>query len=78
MRMEKSLQKFYKKGEQGIMKINEDYSLTINTEINAENIRRALKVLTDNGIDPDEAGVVLEAIGYTLLDVCLDTDGMTS
>lgn len=59
------------------MEINKDYSLTVNTEINAENIKRALKVLIDNGIDPDEAGVVLEAIGYTLLDVCLDTDGMT-
>lgn len=59
------------------MKVNEDYRLAINTEINAENIRRTLKVLTDNGIDPDEAGVVLDAIGYTLLDTCLDTDGMT-
>ena len=59
------------------MEVNKDYSLTVNTEINAENIKRALKVLIDNGIDPDEAGVVLEAIGYTLLDVCLDTDGIT-
>ncbi len=59
------------------MKVNKDYNLVINTEINAENIRRTLKVLIDNGIDPDEAGVVLEAIGYTLLDMCLDTDGMT-
>lgn len=38
------------------MKVNEEYSLAVNTEINAENIRRALKVLIDNGIDPDEAG----------------------
>lgn len=59
------------------MKVNKDYNLVINTEINAENIKRTLKVLIDNGIDPDEAGVVLEAIGYTLLDMCLDTDGMT-
>lgn len=59
------------------MKVNEDYNLAINTEINAENIKRTLKVLIDNGIDPDEAGVALEAIGYTLLDMCLDTDGMT-
>lgn len=49
------------------MKVNEDYSLAVNTEINAENIRRALKVLIDNGIDPDEAGVVLDAIGCTLI-----------
>ena len=59
------------------MKVNEDYSLTVNTELNAENIRRTLKVLIDNGIDPDEAGVVLDASGYTLLDTCLDTDRMT-
>lgn len=59
------------------MKVNEDYRLAVNTEINAENIKRALKVLIDNGIDTNEAGVVLEAIGYTLLDMCLDTDGMT-
>lgn len=31
-------------------------------------IRRAEKVLIDNGIDEDEAGVVLQAIGYVLLD----------
>lgn len=49
------------------MKVNEDYSLAVNTEINAENIRRALKVLVDNGIDPDEAGGVLDAIGCTLI-----------
>lgn len=49
------------------MKVNEDYSLAVNTEINAENIRRALKVLIDNGIDPDEAGVVLDTIGCTLI-----------
>ena len=49
------------------MKVNEDYSLAVNTEINAENIRRALKVLIDNGLDPDEAGVVLDAIGCTLI-----------
>lgn len=27
----------------------------------------AEKVLIDNGIDADEAGIVLQAIGYTLL-----------
>lgn len=26
------------------------------------------QVLTDNGIDPDEVAVVLQAIGYVLLD----------
>ena len=55
--------------EKNIMKVNKDYSLTVNTEINAENIKRALKVLIDNGIDLDEAEIVLDAIGYALLDV---------
>ena len=32
------------------------------------NIRRAEQVLIDNGIEKDEAGTVLQAIGYTLLD----------
>ena len=36
--------------------------------INDENIKRTLKVLEDNGIEKDEFGYVLEAIGYTLLD----------
>lgn len=45
------------------------------TTLTAENIKRALQVLIDNGIEPDEAGVVLQAIGYTLLDTELDCDG---
>ncbi len=36
--------------------------------ITREDIRRAEKVLIDNGIEPDEASTVLQAIGYTLLD----------
>ena len=51
------------------MEINKDYSLTVNTEINAEKIKKALKVLTDNGIDLDKAEIVLDAIGYALLDM---------
>ena len=31
-------------------------------------IRRAENVLIDNGIDKDEADIVLQAIGYVLLD----------
>ena len=34
----------------------------------AEHIRKALQVLVDNGIEEDEAPIVLQAIGYTLLD----------
>lgn len=33
-------------------------------QINSSNIRKAEEVLIDNGIEPDEAGVVLQAIGY--------------
>ena len=33
-----------------------------------EQIKKAEQVLIDNGIEPDEATVVLQAIGYTLLD----------
>ena len=33
-----------------------------------KHIRKALQVLVDNGIEEDEAPIVLQAIGYTLLD----------
>ena len=33
-----------------------------------ESIRKAEQVLIDNGIEPDEAPVVLQALGYVLLD----------
>lgn len=36
--------------------------------ISIHNIRRAEQVLIDNGIDKDEVQVVLQAIGYALLD----------
>ena len=45
------------------------------TTLTAEHIKRTLQVLTDNGIESSEAGVVLQAIGYTLLDTELDCDG---
>lgn len=38
------------------------------TEVSAEDIRRSQQVLIDNGIDEDEVDVVLQALGYTLLD----------
>lgn len=40
-----------------------------NTEITQEQIKRAEQCLIDNGIDEDEAYVVLQALGYILLDV---------
>ena len=36
--------------------------------IGKDNIVRAERVLADNGIEPDECPVVLQAIGYALLD----------
>jgi len=43
--------------------------VTVNTSINSDNIIKAEKVLIDNGIDKDEASTVLQAIGYTLLNI---------
>ena len=40
----------------------------------ADQIRAAEKVLVDNGIEKDEASVVLQAIGYALLDMELYPD----
>lgn len=42
--------------------------------ITEKNIKDAEQVLIDNGIDEDEAEVVLHAIGYVLLDVELYND----
>ena len=40
----------------------------IETDITEEKIKKAEQCLIDNGIDSDEAGTVLQAIGYILLD----------
>lgn len=37
-------------------------------DISIENRSRAEQCLIDNGIDPDDASVVLQALGYILLD----------
>lgn len=42
--------------------------ITIWTEITEAQRDAAEKVLIDNGIDPDEACVVLQALGFVLLD----------
>lgn len=42
--------------------------MIICTEIKKSNIVDSLRVLVNNGIDPDEAECVLQAIGYTLLE----------
>lgn len=38
-------------------------------KITDENIKRTMQVLRDNGMDEDQAHIVLQAIGYTLLEV---------
>jgi len=43
-------------------------NIEINTTITFDNLLNTIKVLTDNGIEADEATTVLQAIGYTLLD----------
>ncbi len=43
--------------------------LRLTTTISKEDVRNAEQVLIDNGIEPDEASTVLQAIGYVLLDV---------
>lgn len=42
-------------------------TIKTNTIINNESIKRTLQVLIDNGVEEDEAEIVLQAIGYTLL-----------
>jgi hypothetical protein len=37
------------------------------TSVDKEDIKRAEQVLIDNGIDADEVDIVLQAVGYTLL-----------
>ena len=46
---------------------DKDDSVVVNAAINRDCVNQALKCLVDNGIDEDEAGTVLQAIGYTLL-----------
>lgn len=44
-------------------------NITLSTEINKKQIKSAEQVLIDNGIEPDEACIILQALGYTLLNV---------
>lgn len=46
--------------------------------IDNDKIRAAEKCLIDNGIEPDEASIVLQAIGYILLDEELYPDDPTA
>ena len=42
--------------------------MRIEIDVTQEMIDKACQVLIDNGIEPEEADTVLQAIGYTLLD----------
>ena len=42
--------------------------MLIQVEVTQEMIDKTCQVLIDNGIEPEEADTVLQAIGYTLLD----------
>ena len=44
-------------------------NVLVDAFIRKEDIEKAMQVLVDNGIEEDEADVVLQAIGYTLLNV---------
>lgn len=44
-------------------------TIDFRSNISKEDIINAEQVLIDNGIEPDEADTVLQAIGYTLLDL---------
>ena len=47
----------------------EEVKLTINDITSEDKIKKSEQVLIDNGIESDEAGIVLQAIGYTLVDI---------
>lgn len=52
-----------------VEKEKKDIVINLNKDnVNVEDIKRAKQVLIDNGIEEDEVDVVLQAIGYTLLD----------
>ena len=56
-------------------------TIELHSNISKEDIQRTEQVLIDNGIDEDEAQIVLQAIGYTLLDLELydeDSDEYSS
>lgn len=43
--------------------------MQVNATITGAAIDKACKVLVDNGIEPDEADTVLQAVCYALLDI---------
>ncbi len=43
-------------------------TVNVNVTIDEDKARRAQQCLADNGIDLDETSIVLQALGYILLD----------
>ena len=46
-------------------------ALWFESEVTSETIRKAEQCLVDNGIEPNEVSVVLQVLGYILLDADL-------
>jgi hypothetical protein len=42
--------------------------IAVSKTVDYKNVKLAMKILADNGIEPDECGTVLQAVGYALLD----------
>lgn len=51
----------------------ENNELEIHTNITKEHLQKAQQVLVDSGIEADETGTVLQALGYVLLDKELES-----
>lgn len=48
----------------------------IKVELRTESVYKAKQVLIDNGISEDEAGTVLQALGFVLIGVDLEEFGI--
>lgn len=42
--------------------------IAVSKTVDYKNVKLAMKILADNGIESDECGTVLQAVGYALLD----------
>ncbi len=65
--IKKKHEKFYSSSNKTIRKYPEPI-IKVKAKISKENINATEKILTDNGIDLDEAATILQAVGYALLD----------
>lgn len=67
-RMNQPVLKAIEEAKSQLQKLWNDTNKKTNDSISPSKIKAAEGVLIDNGIDPDEAQNVLQAIGYVLLD----------